>query len=79
MAIVGGVFRPALHGLIGYLTGAIQLERLGPLSGEGTVAISELPAEEFPYMAETARQAGQVSADREFFGGLDALLRGLGL
>lgn len=69
----------ALRGLIGYVTGAIQLEHLGPLAGEGTVAISELPAEEFPYMAETARQAGRVSADREFFGGLDLLLRGLGL
>lgn len=69
----------ALRGLLGYVIGAIQLEHLGPLSGAGTVVIAELPADEFPYMAETARQARKVGADEEFFGGLDALLRGLGL
>ncbi|MFF5308073.1 TetR/AcrR family transcriptional regulator [Streptomyces massasporeus] len=68
----------ALRGLLGYVIGAIQLEHLGPLSGEGTVAIAELPPDAFPYMTETARDARKVSADREFLGGLALLLRGLG-
>ncbi|GAA2313865.1 TetR/AcrR family transcriptional regulator C-terminal domain-containing protein [Streptomyces hawaiiensis] len=68
----------ALRGLIGYLIGAIQLEHLGPLSGEGTLAMAELPSDAFPRMAETARHARKVSADREFMGGLALLLRGLG-
>lgn len=68
----------ALRGLLGYVIGAIQLEHLGPLSGEGTVAITELPPDAFPYMTETARDARKVSADREFLGGLALLLRGLG-
>lgn len=68
----------ALRGLLGYVIGAIQLEHLGPLSGEGTVAITELPPDTFPYMTETARYARKVSADREFLGGLALLLRGLG-
>ncbi|WP_306932378.1 TetR/AcrR family transcriptional regulator [Streptomyces luteogriseus] len=68
----------ALRSLLGYVIGAIQLEHLGPLSGEGTVAIAELPPDAFPYMTETARDARRVSADREFLGGLALLLRGLG-
>ncbi|MEV3987666.1 TetR/AcrR family transcriptional regulator [Streptomyces sp. NPDC049837] len=67
----------ALRSLLGYVIGAIQLEHLGPLSGEGTVAISALPPEEFPYMSETARYARNVSPDEEFLGGLAVLLRGL--
>ncbi|PPS67780.1 MULTISPECIES: TetR/AcrR family transcriptional regulator [Streptomyces] len=68
----------ALRGLLGYLIGAIQLEHLGPLSGDGTLAIAELPSDAFTLMAETARHARKVSADREFTGGLALLLRGLG-
>ncbi|MEU3885213.1 TetR/AcrR family transcriptional regulator C-terminal domain-containing protein [Streptomyces sp. NPDC029041] len=68
----------ALRGLLGYLIGAIQLEHLGPLSGDGTLALAELPPDAFPRMAETAHQARKVSADREFTGGLALLLRGLG-
>ncbi|MFC3574602.1 TetR/AcrR family transcriptional regulator C-terminal domain-containing protein [Streptomyces yaanensis] len=67
----------ALRALLAYVVGAIQQEHLGPLSGEGTVAITELPAAEFPYMTETARCARNVSADREFFDGLALVLRGL--
>jgi AcrR family transcriptional regulator len=67
----------ALRGLVAYVNGALQLEHLGALSGEGTRAISALPADEFPLMADTARHAGQVDAEREFFGGLAVLLRGL--
>lgn len=68
----------ALRGLIAYVNGALQLEHLGPLSGEGTAAISALPPTEFPHMSETARHARDVSADQQFFGGLAMLLRGLG-
>jgi AcrR family transcriptional regulator len=67
----------ALRGLLAYVIGAIQLEHLGALSGQGTVAISELPQASFPYMAETARYAAGVDADQEFRGGLTILLRGL--
>ncbi|CAL9640243.1 hypothetical protein SUDANB108_06349 [Streptomyces sp. enrichment culture] len=74
----GGQRVVALRGLLGYLIGAIQLEHLGPLSGEGTVALAELPPDAFPRMTETARHARQVSADQEFLGGLALLLRGLG-
>jgi AcrR family transcriptional regulator len=68
----------ALRGLLSYVIGAIQLEHLGPLAGEGTTAIAGLSPAEFPRMTATARQARHVSADDEFFGGLDLLLRGLG-
>lgn len=68
----------ALRALLGYVIGAIQLEHLGPLSGAGTVTISELPSDEFRYLADTARQARSVGAEREFFGGLEVFLRGLG-
>jgi AcrR family transcriptional regulator len=68
----------ALRALLSYLIGAIQLEHLGPLAGPGTVAISELSGADFPHMAETARTARNVDADREFLGGLGMLLDGLG-
>ncbi|MGW7244168.1 TetR/AcrR family transcriptional regulator [Streptomyces sp. NPDC054804] len=67
----------ALRALLSYLNGAIQLEHLGPLAGPGTVAISELSPADFPHMAETARTARTVDADREFLGGLGMLLDGL--
>ncbi|MDN3357680.1 TetR/AcrR family transcriptional regulator [Actinomadura sp. DC4] len=65
----------ALRGLLAYVIGAIQLEHLGPLSGRGTTVIAGLP--EFPFMAETARYAAGVDADREFRGGLALLLGGM--
>ncbi|MFD8377394.1 TetR/AcrR family transcriptional regulator [Streptomyces sp. NPDC059679] len=67
----------ALRSLLAYVIGALQLAHLGPLSGDGTVAISALRPTEFPHMAETAREARNVGADQEFFGGLAALMRGL--
>ncbi|MEV7689087.1 TetR/AcrR family transcriptional regulator [Streptomyces bungoensis] len=67
----------ALRALLSYVIGAIHLEHLGPLSGQGTVAISALPADEFPLLAETALRAQDVGAEEEFFGGLAALMRGL--
>jgi AcrR family transcriptional regulator len=67
----------ALRGLLSYVIGAIQLEHLGPLSGAGTVAITELSHAEFPHMAETAGHARLIGADEEFRGGLDLVLRGM--
>jgi len=66
----------ALRGLLAYVIGAVQLEHLGPLSGSGTTTISRLS--DFPFMAETARYAAGVDAEREFRGGLALVLRGMG-
>ncbi|MEU2114957.1 TetR/AcrR family transcriptional regulator C-terminal domain-containing protein [Streptomyces sp. NPDC016459] len=67
----------ALRALHGYLTGAIQLEHLGPLAGRGTTVIAALPEDRFPPLTETARAARSVTPEQEFFGGLRLLLRGL--
>lgn len=67
----------ALRALLSYVIGAIQLEHLGPLAGEGTAAMSKLPPTDFPHLAETAQQARNIGAEREFLGGLAALMRGL--
>ncbi|MEU7069571.1 TetR/AcrR family transcriptional regulator C-terminal domain-containing protein [Streptomyces narbonensis] len=67
----------ALRALHGYITGAIQLEHLGPLSGAGTSVIAALPEDRFPHLTETARTAAEVDPDQEFFGGLRLLLRGI--
>ncbi|MFJ8012628.1 TetR/AcrR family transcriptional regulator C-terminal domain-containing protein [Streptomyces sp. NPDC096339] len=68
----------ALRALLAYVIGAVQQEHLGALSGAGTAAIAELPAERFPYLTEAARGAPALTPDREFDGGLALLLRGLG-
>jgi AcrR family transcriptional regulator len=67
----------ALRGLLAYVIGAIQLEHLGSLSGEGTSAIAALSAVEFPHMTEAARYARNVDLGIEFHGGLGIFLRGL--
>jgi AcrR family transcriptional regulator len=67
----------ALRALLSYLTGAIQLEHFGPLSGTGTIALTELPPDEFPLMVETATAARRVAPAEEFRNGLLALLDGL--
>jgi AcrR family transcriptional regulator len=67
----------ALRAILAYVTGAIQLEHLGPLNGSGTAAIAALPVSEFPLMSEVARGARGMPPDTEFGGGLDALLAGL--
>ncbi|NKZ03358.1 TetR/AcrR family transcriptional regulator [Actinomadura latina] len=68
----------ALRALIAYIIGAIQLEHLGALSGEGTAVIAALPAGQFPALTETARHARHLGPGEEFRGGLAAVLRGLG-
>ncbi|NML48885.1 TetR/AcrR family transcriptional regulator [Streptomyces sp. R302] len=68
----------ALRALHAYVTGAIQLEHRGPLAGSGTETIAGLPVDTFPLLTATARDAGGVTPDEEFSGGLRMLLRGLG-
>lgn len=68
----------ALRALLSYTVGALQFQHLGPLAGPGTEEIAQLPDADYPLLAETARNAKQVSALEEFRGGLEILLRGLG-
>ncbi|GGK96685.1 TetR family transcriptional regulator [Sphaerisporangium melleum] len=67
----------ALRALLGHLVGSLQLEHLGPLSGAGTGIMAGLPREEFPLLAETAREAREVPPGEEFGQGLAVLLAGL--
>ncbi|AKV03490.1 Transcriptional regulator, TetR family [Labilithrix luteola] len=62
--------------LLSYVLGAVQVEHFGSLGGEGTAALAE-PSEEFPRLAETARQARKISVEREFHQGLAVVLDGL--
>ncbi|MFB7180544.1 TetR/AcrR family transcriptional regulator [Streptomyces sp. NPDC056257] len=67
----------ALRALLAYVIGAIQQEHLGALSGAGTAAIADLPADAFPYLTEAARGARALTPDHEFHAGLTLLLTGL--
>ena len=63
--------------LIGHLLGFLQGEHFAALSGPGTIAMSELPLDEYPLLARTAADARSVPPDDEFRRGLDIVLRGL--
>ncbi|WP_040838124.1 TetR/AcrR family transcriptional regulator [Nocardia brevicatena] len=63
--------------LVGYLLGYLQNEHYAALTGSGTITMSELSPDEFPYLARTATEARTVSPDEEFRRGLDIVLRGL--
>jgi AcrR family transcriptional regulator len=67
----------ALRALVSYVAGALQAQHLGALSGAGTVAMTELPRDEFPLLVDAALAARSISADEEFRRGLGVLLRGL--
>lgn len=67
----------AFRCLNSYVLGALQIAHLGPLSGEGTAALAELPRTEFPLLASTAQDAKNLTADEEFRSGLAAVLDGL--
>jgi AcrR family transcriptional regulator len=67
----------ALRSLLSYLIGAIQLEHIGPLQGDGTAAMAALPDTRFPLLARTARQARHITPDQEFRRGLAHLLAGI--
>jgi AcrR family transcriptional regulator len=63
--------------LVGYLLGFLQNEHYAALSGPGTIAMSELSAEEYPLLARTASDARAVPPDEEFRRGIEIVLRGL--
>lgn len=63
--------------LIGYLLGFLQNEHYAALSGPGTIALSEVPADEYPLLARTAADARSVPPDEEFRRGVEIVLRGL--
>ena len=67
----------AFRTIVAYVFGAVQLQQLGPLAGEGTDAIAALPREDFPLLAETARTARRIPPDTEFLNGLKLVLRGI--
>ena len=67
----------AFRTLLAYLVGALTADHLGPLSGPGTVALSELPRTAYPLLAQTASVARDIPSDEEFRGGLAAVLRRL--
>ena len=67
----------ALRTLVSYLSGALQAQHRAPLDGAGTKAISALPADEYPLLADAARIAEAIDPDEEFRGGIAILLRGL--
>jgi AcrR family transcriptional regulator len=68
----------AFRALLAYLIGALESQHRGPLAGPGTDSLAALSTAEFPYLAETAKQARSVSAETEFREGLAIVLRGLG-
>jgi AcrR family transcriptional regulator len=68
----------AFRAVLAYVLGAVQAEHLGSLSGAGTLAIAELPPDRYPHLVDAARHAGSISAEDEFLGGLEILLRGMG-
>lgn len=67
----------AFRALLSYIIGALQVEHHGPLSGSGTEALAALPTTRYPRLAETARQARDVSVEHEFGAGLAIVLRGM--
>lgn len=67
----------AQRAIVHHVVGAIQAQRLSSLSGAGTASLADLPAAEFPHLAETARIARAMDPDAEFHRGLRSLLEGL--
>lgn len=67
----------AFRCLLSYIVGALQVQHLSALAGEGTRVLSELPADSFPLLRETAQQARSVEPRDEFRRGLSIVLRGL--
>ncbi|WP_039801262.1 TetR/AcrR family transcriptional regulator C-terminal domain-containing protein [Nocardia araoensis] len=63
--------------LIAFLIGYLQNKHYAPLRGQGTIVLADLPAEQYPHLAQTAGQAKGMSADDEFRGGVEIVLRGL--
>jgi hypothetical protein len=60
-----------------YLIGSVQSEYLNSLTGDGTMALASMPAEEYPLILETARIALGGEPDDQFAQGLTVVLKGL--
>jgi AcrR family transcriptional regulator len=73
----GSALAIAFRALLAYVVGALQVEYLGALSGEGTTALTQLRPESFPHLVETARHAQHIPDEEEFRRGLLLLLRGM--
>lgn len=67
----------ALRTLISYLSGSLQAQDLGPLTGPGTRVLAQLPEEEYPLLSATARSAQRIGPDEEFLRGLNVVVEGL--
>ncbi|WP_330179736.1 TetR/AcrR family transcriptional regulator C-terminal domain-containing protein [Nocardia sp. NBC_01503] len=65
----------AQRSAVAFLLGFLQNEHYASIAGAGTAALAS--ATDFPLLAETAAQARTLSADAEFDGGVEILLRGL--
>ena len=60
-----------------YLVGSIQFEHFGQLSDTGAAAMANLPRDQFPLLAGSARKTRCLTADQEFQVGLTVVLDGL--
>jgi AcrR family transcriptional regulator len=69
----------AFRAVVAQVFGALEVAHHSPLSGAGTVALTQLPPERFPLLTATAADAAQVSAEAEFRRGVDIVIRGLDL
>lgn len=64
----------AFRSYLSHVFGTLQTQHFSPLSGTGTDALRS--QEDFALLAETAADAGKVSAAREFREGVELLLNG---
>ncbi len=67
----------AFRTLMKYVVGAVQVEHFGPLAGEGTANLAELPRAQYPFLSNTAVHARRIAPAEEFRRGLAIILRGL--
>lgn len=64
----------AFRSYVSHVFGTLQTQHFSPLSGPGTDALRS--QNDFPLLAETAADAGRLSAEREFREGVELLLDG---
>ncbi|MDV3125241.1 TetR/AcrR family transcriptional regulator C-terminal domain-containing protein [Mycobacterium sp. 21AC1] len=69
----------AFRALLAYVFGALEVQRFGALGGAGTHELAQLAAERYPLLSQAATLARGIDPREEFRGGLEVLLRGLGL
>jgi AcrR family transcriptional regulator len=67
----------ACRSLQAYIIGAVQIESLGSLTGEGTAALAALSPTDHPLVAQTALDAFTITPEQEFRQGIALLIQGL--